>query len=235
MSAALVHGLPYWDGLLDRVHVIRPRANGGRRGSMVHVHPAAIPDGDVVDIGGYRVTSLARTIADCARTVPYAQGVSLGDAALRIGMRREDLLEVLARRGTPRGNPRARRVAAFIDGRAESVGESSSRVALDRIGIPTPQLQWEVVDSRSGRVAFADFGWPKERTLGEFDGKIKYGRLVTSEQTAGGVIYAEKLREDWLRDLGWEVVRWGWDDLAEPEKLATRLRRAFTRGLRRAG
>jgi len=115
------------------------------------------------------------------------------------------------------------------------VGESHSRVTLDKIGMPAPQLQYEVVDPRSGRVAFADFAWPEVRTLGEFDGKIKYGRLVTTEQTAGDVIYAEKQREDWLRDLGWEVVRWGWNDLAQPANLASRLRRGFSRGQSRAG
>ena len=233
-SAALLHDLPYWDNLLDRVHVIRPRSSGARRSTRIHIHPAPLPAEDVIDLGGFKVTSMARTVADCARTLSYVRGVSLGDAALRAGMGHTDLLEVLARPGTPHGNPKARRVAAFIDGRAESVGESYSRVTLDRIGIAEPQLQYKVVDSRTGRVAFSDFAWPEERTLGEFDGKIKYGRLVTPEQTAGDVIYAEKVREDWLRDLGWEVVRWGWDDLAEPAKLASRLHRAFARGLRSA-
>jgi hypothetical protein len=233
-SAALLHGLPHWDNLLGRVHVIRPRATGGRRGRLVHVHPAALVAGDVVDLDGYRTTSLARTVADCARTLPYVQGVSLGDAALRFGLGREDLAEVLGRPGTPHGNQRARRVAAFIDRRAESVGESYSRVTLHRMGIPQPELQFEVVDQQAGRVAFSDFGWPAERTLGEFDGKIKYGRLVRSDQTAGEVIYAEKLREDWLRGLGWEIVRWGWDDLSRPNLLAGWLYRAFDRGRRRA-
>ncbi|HYP45923.1 MAG TPA: hypothetical protein VEQ66_12090 [Propionibacteriaceae bacterium] len=75
----------------------------------------------------------------------------------------------------------------------------------------------------------ADFGWPEHRTVGEFDGRIKYGRLLKAGESAGDVIYAEKLREDEMRDLGWQVVRWMYADLATPEVIGDRIRRAFTR------
>jgi len=29
-----------------------------------------------------------------------------------------------------------------------------------------------------GAIAYCDFGWPAQRTVGEFDGKVKYGRLL---------------------------------------------------------
>jgi hypothetical protein len=35
-----------------------------------------------------------------------------------------------------------------------------------------------------------------------------------------------------LRDLGWQIVRWIWEDLYHPEELRHRLERAFERGLR---
>jgi len=72
-------------------------------------------------------------------------------------------------------------------------------------------------------VGDADFGGPRLRTVGEFDGRIKYGLL----QDAAEAVYKEKLREDDLRaeDLG--VVRWGWDVLADFDETATRLRRSF--------
>lgn len=78
-----------------------------------------------------------------------------------------------------------------------------------------------------------DFGWERQRTLGEFDGKVKYGRLLRLGETAGDAVYREKAREDMLRDFGWEVVRWTWDDLSRPAVLADRLARAFARGQRR--
>ncbi|MEA5154178.1 MAG: hypothetical protein VB059_05235, partial [Raineyella sp.] len=48
------------------------------------------------------------------------------------------------------------------------------------------------------------------------------------------VIYAEKRREEALRALGWEVVRWGWEDLNDPAALAARIRAAQRRGRLRA-
>lgn len=228
-SAAVLHGLPMWPDLLDRVHVIRPRAGGGRRGAVVHVHPAPLADGDVVELNGVPVTSLARTVADCARTLSFIRGVGLGDAALRAGLTPDELarqLEVAA--GRP-GVPAARRTAAFLDGRAENFGESLSRVVLRRAGVPTPDLQFEVVDLTGQLVARTDFAWAEHRTVAEFDGKIKYGRLLRPGETGGDVIFREKVREDRLRDLGWEVVRWIWADLREPRLLAERLERAFAR------
>jgi hypothetical protein len=69
--------------------------------------------------------------------------------------------------------------------------------------------------------------------IAEFDGRVKYGRLLKEGQDAGEVVFREKQREDLLRDLGWEVVRWVWADLAHPEVIAERLRRAFLRAGRR--
>ena len=42
-------------------------------------------------------------------------------------------------------------------------------------------------------------------------------------------MHREKLREDALRDHGWQVARWTWDDLWRPNVIADRLGRAFTR------
>ena len=41
--------------------------------------------------------------------------------------------------------------------------------------------------------------------------------------------FAEKQREDALRDLGWQVVRWLWADLYRPGVIRDRVLRAFAR------
>jgi len=51
-----------------------------------------------------------------------------------------------------------------------------------------------------------DFYWDEQKTVGEFDGKIKYGRLLKPGQRIEDVVFAEKLREDAVRDLGLQVV-----------------------------
>ena len=45
------------------------------------------------------------------------------------------------------------------------------------------------------------------------------------------MIFEEKLREDAVRDLGLQVVRWIWRDLYRAGVLRERVLRAFARGL----
>jgi hypothetical protein len=105
------------------------------------------------------------------------------------------------------------------------VGESRSRVAIALAGLPAPTVQWPV--RIGGSTAYTDFGWSQQRTVGEFDGKVKYGRLLKPGQDVGEVVYAEKLREDAIRDEGWQVVRWTWLDLRDFGPTAARIRARF--------
>jgi len=199
----------------------------------VHLHAAPLPELDVCEIDGQRVTTLARTVFDLLRTLTMERSVPIGDAALRLGLTLEDLAEVAGRCIGWRGMLQARRAMKFLDARSESAGESYSRVLLDRLGVPAPIPQFEVWH-RGMLVGRADFGWQEFRTLVEFDGKQKYGSLLKPGQTAADAVFAEKRREDALRDLGWQIVRWIWEDLYHPEELRVRLERAFERGLRAA-
>ena len=229
-SAALMHGLPWWGSGLSCVHVTRSARGGGRRDPLVHVHPARLEADDRVELDGIAVTSPARTVADCLRMLPFRRAVALGDAALRLGLNRGALDLQLKRAAGRTGVGAARRAAAFIDGRSESVGESYSRVVLHEIGLPPTDLQVLVHEDSGRLVGRCDFGWKESRTLGEFDGKIKYGRLLADGEQPGEVVFGEKVREDRLRDLGNEVVRWTDADLQRPATLQARLVRAFARG-----
>ena len=92
--------------------------------------------------------------------------------------------------------------------------------------------QYNVFDRNGRIVGRADFAWQGHSTLGEFDGRGKYGRLLKPGETTAGAVYREKLREDALRSLGWQVVRWTWNDLDQPDQIALRLREAFARARR---
>ena len=227
-SAAVLHGLALWDCPLDRVHVTRSRSSGGRRTRLLHVHAALLCPDEVVEVGGIPVTSVARTVVDLARWLPFEPAVVSADAALSCRLVSPgELAEAVARAAGRTGNPDARRVVAFADGRAESVGETRSRVAIRRAGLPAPVLQYRVGPHRT------DFGWPGSRTVGEFDGKVEYGRLLRAGQEPGAAVFAEKRREDELRDHGEQVVRWVWDELPVfGAVVAPRVRRAFERGER---
>ena len=111
--------------------------------------------------------------------------------------------------------------------RSESAGESVSRVRISEAGLPSPTPQLEIFDHRGRFVARLDFGCEEKRTIGEFDGKGKYGELLRPGQMPSDAIVAEKRRENQLRDLGWQVVRWLWADLYQENVIKDRLLRAF--------
>src|SRR6185312_16500578 len=104
-----------------------------------------------------------------------------------------------------------------------------SRVILHRWKLGPSALQFEVRAEAGLIVARTDFAWEAERLVGEFDGRIKYGRLLRPGQDPGDAVFEEKLREDAIRDGGWKVARWTWADLARPRVVGDRLRRAFAR------
>lgn len=190
--------------MVDRVHVTRDRSNGARRRSLVEVHGAPVARTEVVDLGGVAVTSLSRTVLDLARTRTLSHAVAIGDRAIALGLDPEELGQGLARAAHWPGLGQARRVVPFLDGRSESVGESFSRVCYAEIGLPIPDLQFVVFDPSGAFVGRADFCWERQRTPGELDAKITYGRLLRTGETISDLIFAEKVREDALRDHGWQ-------------------------------
>jgi hypothetical protein len=230
-SAAVLHGLPTWTSAIDRVHVTRDRSGGGRRRSIVHVNGAPLRPQDLAVIDGVPVTSLIRTVLDLARSLPMDQAVAAGDRALAVGLDRSELQRGLLNMEYWPGVRRARRTVQFLDGRSESAGESVSRVRFAEDGIPQPDLQREVLGPDGHVMARVDFLWDEQKTIGEFDGKAKYRQLLKPGQSSDTVIFDEKVREDALRDLGWQVVRWLWRDLYRKGVLRERLERAFARSL----
>lgn len=195
---------------------------------MAHVHAAQLDPDEIVGVDDVPVTSVARTVVDLARSVPFAQAVAVADAALhRHLVDRVGLVAAVARAGRRPGAPSARRVIAFADAGSQSVGESRSRVAIRDAGLPAPLLQWPVVSAVGGTLGTVDFGWPWLHTVGEFDGRVKYGRLLLPGQGPGDVVFDEKRREDAIRDEDLRMTRWTWSELDDFTPVADRLRRAF--------
>ena len=79
-----------------------------------------------------------------------------------------------------------------------------------RAWVPPPELQYEIVDDNGLLVARCDFAWPDRRTVGEFDGLVKYSGQFGANTNE--VLVAEKRREDAIRSYGWQVARWIWAD-----------------------
>jgi hypothetical protein len=225
-SAAIVHGLSLiGQPRAGRVELTRaPDGRGSKsRRPGIRLHMAALPAGDVTKRRRVPVTSVARTVVDLARTVPFAEGVALADSALRDERTTAgELADVLARCVRWPGIQRARQVVAFADPLAESVLESISRVAFHEHGLPPPELQVWVGDEDeiAGRV---DFLWRQHRTIAEADGAIKY--------TGPAKALAQLNRDTRLREAGFEVVHFTWPEITKvPGQVVDAIRAAFRRG-----
>jgi hypothetical protein len=229
-SAAVLHGLPLWDVPLDRVHVTRRPRAWNDTSAVLCCHVARVREDEVVGIGGLDVTDRTRTALDLARSLPHEAAVVMLDAALHRGLLSIDTVRarLFDIAGTPGSRSAARAVTA-ADGRSESVGESRSRVILQRWKVAPSALQFEVRSGDGGFVARTDFAWEGQRLVGEFDGRVKYGRLLRPGQDPGDAVFEEKLREDAIREENWGVLRWVWSDLRRPDRLAVRVRRALER------
>lgn len=219
-------GCEAWGVDLSRVHVVR---RDGRTGSIetdvVH-HKGPIRDDDLELVDGVLVMREADCVVETLAMTGVESGVCVGDAALHAGrVRPEDLERARSHRARWRGARRADLTLRLLDGRAESVGESRSRFVCWSQGLPKPEVQFRVYDVDGRLVGITDLAWPARRLLFEFDGRVKYGRLLRPGQEPGDAVFEEKRREDDLRRVtGFSMIRATWADLASPALLAQRTR-----------
>jgi hypothetical protein len=223
-SAATIHGLD----LLGRqppgtTLTHRPGAGSGTRRPGVQVHVAALPSGHVTVRSGVRVTSVARTVVDLARTSSFQAGVVVADSALRSKQVSKDQMRaVVADCARWPGIRQASLVVEFSDGLSESALESISRVAFRDHGIPAPELQVPV-GGDDGVVGRADFLWRRNRTIGEADGAMKYASTDRA--------ISQLRRDAALRAAGFEVVHFTWLEITKtPGRVAASIREALRRG-----
>jgi very-short-patch-repair endonuclease len=158
--------------------------------------------------------------------------VIVADSALNRGLDQTDLCAAAARAAGWRGGTLAVRAAAFADARAQSAAESKARALFaDHPELGVPDLQVRIGDA-DGFFAQVDFLFREHRTIVEVDGKVKYSDPWGKP---GDVLRDEKLREDRLRDAGFEVVRVTWEQLVRnPGRIIERNLAAFARAARGA-
>lgn len=227
VSAAVMHGLPLWGVDLRRGHFTREQSSSSFTTKWLRVHAASLTEDEIVMVDGFRVTSVARTVVDLARSESFEQSVVSGDGALNCGrVTRADLDEVLSRTRAKWGFPAATRAVSFMDGRSESAGESRSRVIMSSLGLPEPDLQ-RVLRRRDRHLGRVDFCLESHGVVGEFDGLGKYERGRRPGETVGNVVAREKAREDAIRQSGAVVVRWIWSELDTPRVIRARFEEAF--------
>ena len=227
-SAAAVLGVPLLgtgDGL---VHTRVTVAAGTRTEHGFRKHAVSDLALHVVEVDGVRTTSLERTIIDIAMTESFECGVVAADWALQHGSTKASLGTALDELAPGRRRGRVGSVIDFADGASGSVGESYSRVQIERSGFPRPLLQARFED-HLGLIGFVDFFWPDFRLIGEFDGLEKYSRqLYLAGRVPSEVVTDEKIREDRLRSTEEKptVSRWIWSTVHGHGLLERQLRAA---------
>jgi len=225
-SAAAVHKLPLVHPLPQHVELSVPHGSWrGIRGSIRRRY-LDITSADLVD-GPVFLTSVARTVVDVARERPLADALSVGDAAVRRHLVTHDDIAFALQRAAPiKGLRHAAHALPHIDARRESALESWSAAQFIEWGIPLPEVQVTIHDELGLFIARVDFFWREFGVVGEADGLMKY----SPDEGGVAAFGREKDRESALRDLGYDVIRWRWADLASrPLVIRRRLEASFTR------
>jgi Protein of unknown function (DUF559) len=191
--------------------------------SDVVFHASDLPRKHLTKIHSLPATTVARTVVDLARTLPFMDAVVTADSALnQEKTTKRDLRQVLGEsKGWP-GVKQARRVIDFADDRAESPLESAARVvfaeASPALSPEPPDLQATIHGPDwSARV---DFLWPEHKVIAEADGLVKYNDRKD--------LLSERERDHQLREAGYTVIHFTWKELFQnPDDVLTRLRAAL--------
>jgi predicted transcriptional regulator of viral defense system len=112
VSAAILHRLPVQVTEPAVVHVTTAGASKSRNRPGLRVHAGALTTQEVVIVDGLAMTSVPRTLLDCALVLPAEQALRLADAALRRALVTTD--ELAAQLGRRRRVPGVRAAAQLI-------------------------------------------------------------------------------------------------------------------------
>jgi hypothetical protein len=231
VSGVVAHDIESWGVDLSRVHVTRLDGGSGRvEGDVVH-HVGTCTRDDLVEVDGLRTLTPARCVIECGTTATSEAALVLFNSLLHSGVAEpDDLYRQFEAMSSWPGLRHLHVPIRLARPRVESIGESRGMWVFWTTGIPRPEVQFEVRDPDGRLIGTCDWGWPDHRLLGEFDGRVKYGRLLRPDQDPGEVVFAEKHREDELREVsGYSMLRLVWTDFDRPRLIKSRFERLARR------
>lgn len=167
----------------------RGECNGGTRDLLA---------ADICLIDGLPVTTPIRTALDLGCKLSRRRALAALDAFMRkFGITHADMRRLLPRYFRRRGVIQLRQLIPLADPRAESQGESWTRIEIVDAGLPVPTLQHWVHEG--GRPKYRlDLAYPHAKLAIEYDGREFH---EGDERQA-----ADRRRRKWLRDRGWTVI-----------------------------
>lgn len=170
-TAALLLGCLVWT-VPDTTHVYQRYRASGRSARDVARHRGAVPPEEIVLVEDLPVTSLVRTVVDCAMALHPLEALVIADSALALDVDRAAMLKLLAARAGQRGTRRAQIVIELADDGSRSAWETWVRYEILRAGLPRPTTQMPVQTDR--RCFHTDLGYEQWALGIEFDGLVKY-------------------------------------------------------------
>ena len=189
-SAAALHGFALYDQDLTVVHLVRLDRGCSHHAAKInhHVVTQDIED-DLGVYDGIMAINPARAVWEVACRSTLEGGVVTADSALHQDPQLSEAIEELQQRFGTFPDRVAGGWQSSWPTRAQTPGESVTRVQFHRYGIPMPVLQYYLVDRHGSLVGISDFYWEEHRHLGEFDGKIKYQKLLRPGETASECVF----------------------------------------------
>lgn len=223
-TGVIGHGIDDWRLDLSRVHVTRLDGRSGRIVGDVIQHERGRADLEVRDVAGIKVLEPQRCVLEAAVHLDPEAAFCLLESGLR--SRRFDRAELETAYAALYSRHRMGRLqplVAMAGSKSGSVAESRGSWIFGRAGLPPPEQQWAVVRPDGSLAGVVDWVWHEWRLIVEFDGKMKYSG--TFGQTGTDAVFAEKRREDEIRELtGYRFLRLTWADLDDPVRLVARIR-----------
>lgn len=223
-------GLPEWNAPtwgfdLTNAHVTRTDGLAGRKEAGVQQHSGAIRAGDMVVVNRVPVMNPARIALETTTLGNTEASLCVVNHMLhhKLTSLAELNTQFVAMYCWPETLV-TEIVLRLADPRIESVGETRTYWCCYQQGLPMPQPQFEIRDANGEIVARVDFAWPELGVFLEFDGRIKYERLLREGERASDVVIREKQREEMIcRLTGWRCIRVTWSDLENPARLAAKI------------
>ena len=194
-----------------RVHVLVPHGVSPELDGIVVHRCRRIDPVDVVDRGnGLRVTSVARTLFDVGGIVGVGRLRSAVENALDKEIVNFEDISDAVQRLYHRRRPGSLQIRSVMNSRSDwsaavqSDLELKVLVAMDRAGIPKPDLQF-VLRLADGSIIRFDFAWPEIQVALEVDHSFWH--------SGSGESTKDKNRDRKAAALGWLTVRMTDDDV----------------------
>jgi very-short-patch-repair endonuclease len=209
LAAAWWHGLTRFAP--DIVDVTVPRNSHGRTHDGSRLRRRDLDGADVVVHHGLRVTALALTVIEAA--VRQRGGAKLMDSALQRHVELCELWRAHLRNGGRYGAPAARRLLQAASDGARSEAERLLVKLLREAGITGWRTNYPVGGYK------VDVAFPRQKVAIEVDG--------WAHHSDSGDFHHDRVRQNNISLLGWQVLRFTWLDLVEyPQRVIAVIRSA---------